>query len=279
MSLPIFASLLVAALLHAVWNGLVRYDSDRRAASTAIAAGGAAIGLMLVLSLPLMRAAAIPYVAVSSLFQVAYYALVARAYRDGELSVSYPVMRGLAPLMVTVAAALFIETPAPVVVIGIVVVAVGIVALGIEGLKRGASGLVAAGANACVIAIYTLCDGLGARVSGAPVDYVAWGLVGGGGATVVVAAAVKGRSLVTDLVARIPLGLVGGAMSCAAYGIALWAMTIAPIGAVAAVRESSVLFATAIGAVALGERFGPVRWAAAALVVVGLALVEIGGAT
>jgi drug/metabolite transporter (DMT)-like permease len=186
-------------------------------------------------------------------------------------------MRGLAPLIVTLAAVVLIEPASARVLFGVAVVTCGIVALGADGLRRQHA-IGSALANAFVIAGYTLVDGLGARISGAPETYVAWVLVAAGAITLGSRIWRQGRVVLTGLSKRVPLALVGGAMTYGAYGIALWAMTVAPIGAVAAVRESSVLFATAIGAVLLGERFGPVRWLAAGLVVAGLVLVKGAGA-
>ncbi len=278
MTLPVFAAILVAALLHAVWNAFVRGDTDRGAAATAIAGGGILVGIVVLPFVPAISLDAVPYFCGSSFIHVAYFALVARAYDHGELSVAYPIMRGLAPLIATMLAAIFVETPAFPVVLGIVVVAVGIVTLGVDGMRRKSGSIVPALINAGVIALYTLVDGLGARASGAPVTYTAWLMVGSGVLTVLFQFWRRGpTTLAPLLVARVVPGLAGGAMSFGAYAIALWAMTFAPIGAVAAVRESSVLFATAIGAVFLGERFGLTRWIAALLVVAGLALVKFGG--
>ncbi|HZP21625.1 MAG TPA: DMT family transporter [Bauldia sp.] len=277
MSLLVLSALLAAAACHAAWNALVRRDGDRNAAALAVAAGSAAVGIALVPLLPGMSPAAVPFAFGSSMTHVLYYALVARAYRHGELSVVYPIMRGLAPLLVAVISVVFIE-PAPAVVLaGIVVVAVGIGSLGVEGLRNGRAGIAAAVANAAVIAGYTIIDGLGARASGAPATYSAWIIFGGGVATILFNVAVGGRAVITRLRPRALLGLAGGVLSFGSYAIALWAMTFTPIGAVAAVRESSVLFATALGAFFLGERFGPWRWVAAALVVAGLAMVKLGG--
>jgi drug/metabolite transporter (DMT)-like permease len=278
VSLAVFFAILGAAALHAGWNALVRRDGNRDAAAIAVAAGGTVVGLVLVPFVPAMAPAAIPFAIGSSSIHVVYYALVARAYRHGELSVVYPVMRGLAPLLVSVASVIFIESANAIVLIGVAVVAAGIVSLGAEGLRRGASGLAAAVGNAFVIAGYTLVDGLGARASGSPGAYTAWILVGGGIATVALRLALSNGAIAGALKARLGIGLAGGAMSFGAYAIVLWAMTFAPIGAVAAIRESSVLFATALGALLLHERFGPWRWVASLLVVTGLALVKIGGA-
>ncbi len=277
MSLAVFFIILGAAVLHAGWNALVRRDSDRDASAIAVAAGGTVVGLVLVPFVPAMAPAAIPYAIGSGCIHVVYYALVARAYRHGELSVVYPVMRGLAPLIVSVVSLLFIESANAIVLAGVAVVGVGIVSLGAEGLRRGASGLVAAVGNAVIIAGYTLVDGLGTRASGSAGAYTAWLLIGGGIATVGLRLALSGGAIAGALRARAWLGLAGGAMSFGAYGIVLWAMTFAPIGAVAAVRESSVLFATALGAILLHERFGVWRWIASGMVAAGLALVKIGG--
>jgi len=257
---------------------MVRRDPDRDAAAVAVAGGGTIVGIILLPFLPAMPWSAAPYALASSSIHILYYALVARAYRHGELSVVYPVMRGLAPLIVSVATALFVEPANLTVFAGIVVLGAGIVALGADGLRRGAAGIVAAVGNAVVIASYTLVDGLGARASGgSPEAYTAWLLIGGGLATVGLRTAWSRGAVLPRLRSHIPLGLAGGVMSYGAYGIALWAMTIAPIGAVAAVRESSVLIATALGAIVLHERFGLWRWIAAGLVLAGLALVKLAG--
>ena len=126
-----------AAFLHAAWNTLVRRDPDRIAASAAIAGGGVIVGAVLLALLPGFAPVALIYVAVSSVIHVAYFALIGRAYHHGELSLSYPLMRGLAPLIVTFAAAFVAETPPTVVVIGVAVVTLGIVSLGVEGFRRG----------------------------------------------------------------------------------------------------------------------------------------------
>ncbi len=277
MSLLVFIALLGAAVLHAGWNALIRRDSDRDAAALAIAAGGAVLGAALLPFLPPIASEAIPFAVASSFIHVVYYAMVARAYRLGELSVAYPIMRGLAPLIVTVIGIAFIESVGATVLVGVVIVTTGILLLGFDGRGNGHGAIATALLNALVIAGYTIVDGLGARLSGAPVTYLAWIEIGSGVATVVYRLAVNGRARVAPMLTRVPSGLAGAAMGFGAYGIALWAMTLAPIGAVAAVRESSVLFATAIGALLLHERFGATRWIAAAVVVAGLALVKLGG--
>jgi drug/metabolite transporter (DMT)-like permease len=279
MSLSVFLAILAAALLHAMWNALIRRDPDRTAAATAMAAGGVIVGLVMAPLLPAMDAAAIPFVLGSSFFHIAYYTLIARAYRHADLSVAYPIMRGLAPVIVTVIGLLFLhELVGPLQFVGILVVAAGIVALGLDGWRSGkTAGVAAALLNALVIAGYTLVDGLGSRVGGEPLTYTAWILVSGGLLTVAFNAVHRRRTILGEIRTRWHTGLIGGMMGFVSYAVALWAMTTAPIGAVAAVRESSVLFAAALGALFLGERFGPARWASAVLVLAGLVMVRFGG--
>ena len=182
MSLTVFAILLLAAMLHAGWNALVRRDPDRAAATLGVAVGGAAVAAVLLPFLPRLTIAAMPYVVASGVIHLAYFTLIARAYRHGELSVAYPIMRGLAPLITTLVAVVFVEPASAPVLFGVVVIAGGIVALGADGLRRQHA-IGSALANAFVIAAYTLVDGLGARVSGAPATYVSWVLVAGGAIT------------------------------------------------------------------------------------------------
>jgi drug/metabolite transporter (DMT)-like permease len=276
MSLFVFVALLGAAALHAGWNALIRRDPDRDAAALAIAAGGAVLGAALVPFLPGIAPAAIPFAIASSFIHVVYYAMVARAFRLGELSVAYPIMRGLAPLIVTIIGIVFIESVGPAVLAGIVIVTTGILFLGFDGRGNGHGAISTALLNALVIAGYTIVDGLGARLSEAPVTYVAWIEIGGGLGTVVYRLAINGRARLAPMMTRIPSGLAGAAMGFAAYGIALWAMTLAPIGLVAALRETSVLFAAILGAVLFGEPFGPKRWLALVLIVGGIVALRLG---
>ena len=281
MTLTVLLILLFAAALHAGWNALVKRAADREMASISVALGGGVVGAALLPFLPPMSAAAIPYVLGTAVVHIAYYWLVARAYR-GDLSVSYPLMRGLAPLIVTaVGAVLLGEVPGPLSMAGIALVCGGIVALAFEGLKAGRGGRHAVGAallNAAVIASYTLCDGVGVRVSGEAATYTSWLMVASAITNLAWTLRRPSAAVCRRVLAHTGIGLVGGAMSMLSYGLALWAMTVAPIGLVAAIRESSVLFAAAMGAFALNERFGAPRWAAAGVVAAGLAAVKLGAA-
>jgi drug/metabolite transporter (DMT)-like permease len=281
MSLAVLIVLIFAAALHAGWNAAVKKVDDREAAAIAVAGGGGIIAIAALPFLPPMAPEAFVFVVTTSLVHILYFALLSRAYRGADLSVAYPLMRGLAPILVTgFGAVVLSEYTGLVGFLGIVMVSLGVIALGLEGLRAGRSGRPALGAallNAGIIASYTLVDGVGVRLSGEAATYAAWVMLASGVTNTVWSLLRQGAPMARRLIRHAGVGLVGGTMSGVSYGLALWAMTVAPIAFVSAVRETSVLFAAALGATVLHERFGALRWAAAACVVAGLVAVKAGG--
>jgi drug/metabolite transporter (DMT)-like permease len=279
ISLDTLAAVLAAAFLHASWNALVRGGSDPLKTSFAVAGGGALLCLPVALFLPLPAPASWPYLIVSGVIHVAYFIVLGLAYRKADLSVAYPLMRGGAPLFTTLLAIVWLGDPVTTGGIGgVVLVSLGIVGLAGDALlKRGMSGptaLIIATMIAIVVA-YTLADGQGARLSGSPASYVTWGFA----LDAIMLAPFMIWQLKGDFGALVRehawRGLLGGGLSAMSYGIALWAMTKAPIGVVAALRETSVLFAILLGAVFLKERLGPARVLAALLIVAGIAMMRL----
>jgi drug/metabolite transporter (DMT)-like permease len=212
---------------------------------------------------------------------VGYFGLVAFAYRSADLGVAYPLTRGTAPPATALLAFLLIgETLGLQGWIAVIAIAVGIVALSADALARGGLSRATAAAaftNAGVIVVYTLIDGLGARVTGSGVIYVAWMLAATAILLFPLMLALRGPGFIGELRRGWLLALGGGALALASYGIALWAMTLAPIGLVAALRETSVLFAAILGAALFGEPFGPRRWLALALIVGGILILRLAG--
>jgi drug/metabolite transporter (DMT)-like permease len=216
--------------------------------------------------------------ATSAVIHFGYYVTLAQAYRTGDLSFAYPLMRGTAPLIVTVLGSIFLrELPTAPMMLGILLISAGIVSIAfVQRHKHPPSAAWWAFANATIIAAYTVVDGTGARASGNPAAYVAWLLFLEGIPFVVWVVARRGRPALAYLRRSARTGLIGGACSFAAYGIVLWAMTRAPIAAVAALREVSVLFAALMGSLWLREGFGWRRMAGAASVVAGIAALKLG---
>lgn len=296
MSPEVFAVVLAAALLHAGWNTLLKLRA-RPAAHAAlgdplvatlllgIATGLVAMPGLVATGLP--AGSAVPFAVASAVIHVAYYLLVGAAYRVADLSAAYPITRGTAPLGSALLAALLLgEALSPRSWIGVAAIGLGVVGLAAVALRRGGLtplGLGFAGANAAVVMLYTLVDGQGARVSGHAVAYTF--LMEALCAPLLLPALAlalrRHGAILPTLAAALSEGrwwrsLLGAAMSLAAYAAALWAMTRAPIGTVAALREVSVLFGVLLGAVVLREAVGWSRWLAAGVIVAGAVLVRLG---
>lgn len=266
---------LLGALLHASWNAIVKSGGNKLGETGLIAGGGALVALLALPFIPLPAAASWPWLAASVAIHQLYYALVAAAYRAGDMGHTYPLMRGTAPLLVAlVSAPLLGETLSAHAWIGVMLICGGILLLA---LHRHAAprATVMALANALVIAIYTLIDGTGTRLSGNAVSYVLW-------LTLLEAFPLltwlwlrDGQRFQRQLRQRGAIALIGGTCAIGSYGFALWAMTQAPVATVAALRETSVLFAVAIATFVLREVTGPRRIIAGVLVVAGAAMLRL----
>lgn len=272
-------AVLFAALLHAAWNAIVKSSPDKQLDTVLVTAGAATVSIVTLFFLPVPAPQSWGYLAASALIHVAYFALVAAAYRTGDLSYVYPIMRGSAPLLTAVAAGLLLAEPLGIGGwSGIVLISAGILLLAANQWRQGkfdAPQTLFALGNALVICIYTLVDGIGTRLSGNAFSYVGWMLAFNAILLVALAAWRRPEALVAHARVRWKLGLAGGACTWASYAIALWAMTQAPLAAVAALRETSVIFGTILAAVVLKERFGATRYAAALLVCAGAAALRI----
>jgi drug/metabolite transporter (DMT)-like permease len=219
---------------------------------------------------------------------IAYYVTLAGAYKHGELGMTYPIMRGSAPLLVALGSSLVLgESLSPLAWAGVLGVTLGVAMVGLahpgEALHHRRA-LAFAGANALVIMTYTFIDGSGVRTAvasgGSAASYVLLLFVLDGlpyPALVVMRRDTAGRRAILDYARRRwPLAALGGAASIGSYAIALWAMTRAPVAAVSALRETSVLFATLLGAWVLNERLGVQRLAGAVVIVAGVVALRFG---
>ncbi|MEU2266625.1 DMT family transporter [Streptomyces olindensis] len=269
-------AVLLAAVTHASWNAIAHKITDKLAGFALISGGGLAIGLVLALFVPFPAAGAWPYLLASAAIHIAYYALLMKSFRLGDFGQAYPIARGTAPLVVTLLAALFAhEVPDGWAAAGVAVSCAGLTGVALWGLRGHRPDWAAIGAalaTGLTIAAYTVVDGLGVRAAGSSLGYIAWLMAVQGAA--VPAYAVwrwRGRTAAT-LRPFAAIGLLGAALSVAAYALVLWAQTRAELAPIAALRESSIIVGAAIGAVFFKERFGAPRIAAAGLLVVGIGL-------
>ncbi|HEY5636923.1 MAG TPA: EamA family transporter [Burkholderiales bacterium] len=279
ISLPVMAAVLASAVLHAGWNALLKSSADKDLENISLAVGRGVLALAIVPFLPLPAAASWPWLAASVIVHIAYFWALAAAYRWGELSFSYPVMRGGAPVIVALAGVLAFGELLPLAeALGVALICAGILGFAIVRGHDPVAQKKALGfalLNAFVIASYTMIDARGVRLSGAPVAYAMWFFVCNSLVQCSIGFAVRGRAVLPHLRRYWPRVMLGGALTLGAYGTALWAMSLAPVALVAALRETSVIFAALIGWLFLGERFTRQRVFATVAVLAGLAALRI----
>lgn len=287
MTWIVVLAVMFAAALHAGWNVLVKSAGDKSVDNALITFLGGWVALPLALAAGLPQAAAWPYLAASLVVHVGYYSALAGAYHHGELGLTYPIMRGLAPLLVAlVSAAVVGEVPAAATWAGVLAITLGVGLVGLahpgQALHHGKA-MAFALANAAIIAAYTLVDGLGVRAEvaagGAALRYPLWLFVINALPYPLLVLSRRDRAgrrgVLAYARARWPLAAVGGAASIGSYAIALWAMTRAPVASVAALRETSVLFAAALGTWMLRERFGWQRGLGTVAIVAGVVALRL----
>ena len=276
----VFAAVLFGAACHATWNALIKKRLDPFATIAIITVFCGLVALPAVPFVGLPPLVAWPWVAASVVLHLAYYIGLTEAYRTGDLSQVYPIARGSAPLMTAlISTAVLGEYLGPIGWAGIVALTFGVFLLSIRGgrdlaqMDRRAVGF--AFFTATTICGYSLVDGVGARLSGNPHAYSAALFVCDGAFMAVFALARRGRTIVGDARGYWRTGLLGGVLSVISYWIAIWAMTVAPIAIVSALRETSVLFGAFLAVVFLKEPLRPLRVIAAIVVVAGLILIRV----
>lgn len=269
-------AVLGAALLHASWNALLKAGSDPLLDTALVAFSGTLVALPLVFFVAPPEPASWPYLATSATIHFGYYAALVGAYKAGDLSHGYPIMRGVAPLLVALASAFwFGEHLGAAAWTGVLLICGGVLSLGMAGGGANRKATAWALFSALIIAIYTLADGRGVRLAGGAERYLVWLFLFMGLPFGLIVFAVKRGALVAHARRYWHRGIAGAMLSGLSYGIALWAMTRAPVAIVAALRETSVIFAALIGAWLLKEGHLKERLAGAAAVLAGLIALKL----
>ena len=280
MEAHVFAIVLLAALFHATWNAFVKVDGDRLLFMAVMLGGSGFAALCSTAFLPLPKPESWPYILLSVLLHQGYSGFLLLSYRYGEISHVYPLARGSAPLIVALVSITLIgETLTPMGLAGVLIIGLGIMSLA---LTRGAQGLrdpwavALALVTGLFIAGYTIVDGIGVRLAGNAHGYAAWML---GLEWIPIAAFAfwvrRGRSL-SHIRRSWRLAILLGFLSLAAYWAVIWAMSVAPIALVAALRETSIVFVVVIGVVFLKERLSLLRLAATLATLAGTVLLKAG---
>jgi drug/metabolite transporter (DMT)-like permease len=273
VDLTLVLAVLLAALLHALWNSVVKVGQDRLVSVAVICATGAVLSAPIALAMPLPNATAFGFALLSVATHLAYYFCLINAYRFGDLSRVYPLARGLAPPLVALGAALVAgERLSPHELGGVALVSLGIASLvaGAAGHER--RGLWFAAATGGMIGIYTVLDGLGGRSAPRALSYIAWLNILEGVLLLAAARLRRGAALWPTLRTVLPRGVAAGVMATLGYGIVIYAMSRGAMAHVSALRETSVVIAALIGTRILGEPGMTRRVAAAAIVAAGVVI-------
>lgn len=281
MDLQLSLLVLLAALMHAVWNTLVKSSGDRLIQLALLNLVSAVVAVFAIPWVGIPDPASWGYILASIIIHTAYYLFLLQAYRFGDLGHVYPLARGVSPLVVAVLSFVFAaETLNTGQLAGVLVVSVSVASLAWNGRwshRDEVKSTLFAVATGFMIGGYTLTDGTGARLSGNALAYIAWLFALDWIPIVVIAAILRRRSLGQAVRGQWRSSTLGGILAIAAYGLVIWALSLGAMAPVAALRETSVVIATVLGTVFLGEPFGFRRVVAAIGVTAGVVILRLAG--
>jgi len=267
---------LIAALFHAIWNSIIKDSGDKLLTLAAIRTIGLLFGIIVVSFLPPLEIEAIPYLAVASFIHFLYFWFLLNIYRIGDFSQVYPISRGTAPLIVMILGVLFAgEHLSPNQILATVLISLGILSLSFTKGRLSPVPISYALATAVCIAGYTVASGIGVRMANSFLVYAGWLEIITGSAVVLFTVAKRKKQVLVYARTQWKQGVCAGLLSVSAYSAALWAMKISPLAPVAALRETSIIFAAIIGAIVFKEGYGKYRISAACIVALGIAILTI----
>ena len=260
LEFPLVAIVLASALIHAVWNALVKTGGDEALMMALTTAVTGVIGLIGITLTKTPAAQAWPFIAASVVIHAAYIILLVKSYQSGELGHVYPLARGAAPLLVALAAFVFAaERLTPIGSLGILLISAGVMSLALAGggrridRRRPAAFALLTGV---AIASYTVVDAFGIRASGTPLGYIAWLFFLEAPPIVLWVALTRRHDLAAYVRHHLPRGVLIGGMAITSYGLALYALSLGAMAPVAALRETSSIFAVLIGTFLMRESLG-----------------------
>ncbi len=278
MSSIVFIAVIVAAILHAVWNALVKGGSDKHLNMAAVVIGHVPLAMLILPFVPLPAPASWPYLFTGIAIHFAYQLFLLNSYRIGDLTQVYPIARGTSPLLVAGISVVFLEVHLqPLEMLAILTIGVGILSMSLvrqgDGLRNTQAAKMAF-LTGCLIAAYSLVDGLGARLSGTALGFYGW-LAVGNGILFAIFTAIKSPGLLRQIPVRAKRAFViGGSASFTAYALVMWSFTQAPIALVTALRETSIVFALLIGVFFLKERMDLAKVFSTMVTLMGAALLR-----
>lgn len=276
MTTTVFVVVLFAAALHATWNAIVKAGKNTFLTTVLVTTFAAIWAGIFLPFLPIPHVSSWPYIIVSAILQIIYFILVANAYRVADMSQTYPLMRGTAPIIVALLSTVYLdEKLAFSTWVGIIIICAGIFINLTKISSNNMKGILFSLLNAFVIAGYTIVDGKGVRIAGSAASYTLWIFFFTGLSILIWTLMSKYEEVLEYAKRNWYLSVIGGIGTIASYGLALWAMTSAPIAIIAALRESSILFATLISLFILKEKINFTRVISACIIVSGAIILRL----
>jgi len=278
MPLTVFFAIIFAALLHAIWNAMVKKGDDKYISLTAVVLGHVPISIIVILFTPIISFQSIPYIFISAIFLSGYEWCLLSAYRLEDYTKVYPIARGTAPIFIVVLSLLLFNTIiSKFELIGILVISFGIIILGFQNIKtfKNYSAVVYAISTGLFISCYSISDGYGGRLSASPLNYTAWLMILNAVIFSILLRIMNKPGVIKKVLSEgKKIFFIGGTLSYVVYGTIVWAFTQASVPTVAALRETSIIFALLIGTFFLKEKFTFLKTAAVLTIFFGVILLK-----
>ena len=278
MSLSVFFAIIFAALLHAIWNAMVKKGDDKYISLTAVVLGHVPISIIVIFFTPTISFQSIPYIFISAIFLSGYEWCLLSAYRLEDYTKVYPIARGTAPIFIVVLSLLLFNLSiSKFELMGILVISFGIIILGFQNIKtfKNYSAVVYAISTGLFISCYSISDGYGGRLSASPLNYTAWLMILNAVIFSILLRIMNKPGVIKKVLSEgKKIFFIGGTLSYIVYGTIVWAFTQASVPTVAALRETSIIFALLIGTFFLKEKFTFLKTAAVLTIFFGVILLK-----
>ena len=278
MSLTVFVVVILAAFLHAVWNAMVKKEDDKYISLTAVVLGHIPISIVVIFFTPTISVQGLPYIFISAIFLTGYEWCLLSAYRLEDYTKVYPIARGTAPIFIVIfSLLLFNVSILKFELVGILVISFGIIILGFQNIKtfKNYSAMAYALGTGLFISGYSITDGFGGRLSDSPLNYTSWLMILNAIIFLILLRMMKKPKVVKKVFNKgKKILFVGGTLSYIVYATIIWAFTKSSIPTVAALRETSIIFALLIGTFFLREKFTPLKTTAVLTIFFGVVLLK-----
>ena len=280
MTTAVFIAVIFAAAIHSIWNGMIKKHEDKYIALVALVLGHLPLSIIVLFFTPIISLESVPYIFISAIFLAGYEWCLLSAYRLEDYTKVYPVARGSAPIFIVIFSLLFFSINiSKFELMGIFLISLGIIILSIKNFKdiKNYSAIFYAIATGFFISCYSITDGFGGRASFSPINYTAWLLIFNATVTFPILLVIMKK---TDAIKEVfvkgkKIFIFGGSLSYTAYAIVVWAFTHAPVPTVAALRETSIIFALLIGSLFLKEKLTSIKIISILIIFMGVIFLKL----